>query len=598
MSKIITKQKFVVLLFAILLVSINITFAQESTIDESFDNLPKIAFVSDRDGDNEIFLMNADGSEVIQLTDNWSNDTAPAWSPDGEWIAFGSDRDGFPNIYIMDAVGDDQQQLTFFESEQYFDTHITWSPDGQKIAFNMSGSSKLFLMNADGSGLQELVSEGSHPSWSPDGRYIAFTQFIQNSMQIYRLNLETMEQINISNTEGQSDWASWHPSGQQIIYSANTRGLPDILLMNADGSNQEILLDWQAGPGHGSKLSPAWSPDGRKIAYVFDQSGNSEIMIVHADTTFAQDNITNGPAQDTHPAWQPIQRNTTNTVPVEESSNDSKGKITFVSDRDGTYQVYTMNADGSDIEQVTNDAGHKYYPTWSPDGNTIAYTATGGQSVRDTDIYTINTEANNVTQIADNIQVSYLTWSPNGQLIAMTVKVEDESRTTEIGILNADGTNGTLLTDNTFNDGFFGASWSPNSQNIVFGACPDECGLYTMHIDGLNPQLLISGYYDAPAWSPDGQQIVFGNGLQSSSDLFIVNADGSNLRTLLKQDTFRPLFPSWSPDSKEIVFAADFGGGGREIYKINVETLEITALTNTGGWNDVPEWQPMPDQGN
>jgi Tol biopolymer transport system component len=132
-------------------------------------NGQKIAFTSRRDGNDEIYVMNADGSEPTRLTDNAFSDVAPAWSLDGRKIVFQSNRDGNTEIYLMNADGTDQTRLTNYHGR---DQDADWSPDGRTIVFEQDiepisdGILQVFVMNADGSDptpLTGLPSENSHP---------------------------------------------------------------------------------------------------------------------------------------------------------------------------------------------------------------------------------------------------------------------------------------------------------------------------------------------------------------------------------------------------------------------------------------------------
>ncbi len=131
----------------------------------------QIAFVSRRDGNDEIYVMNADGSDPTRITTNTFLDNAPAWSPDGRKIVFQSNRDGNTEIYTMNADGTDQTRLTNYHGR---DQDPDWSPDGQTIAFEQDieptadGILQVFVMNADGTDptpLTGLPSENDHPGW-------------------------------------------------------------------------------------------------------------------------------------------------------------------------------------------------------------------------------------------------------------------------------------------------------------------------------------------------------------------------------------------------------------------------------------------------
>jgi TolB protein len=136
----------------------------------------KIAFASTRDGNLEIYVMNADGSAIKNLTNNPGLDKDPSWSGDGKKIAFMSLRDGNMEIYIMNADGNEQKRLTYNPAH---DEEPSWSPDGTKIAFtsDRDRNNEIYVMNADGSGQKRLTNNSGveqGPSWSPDGKNIAF----------------------------------------------------------------------------------------------------------------------------------------------------------------------------------------------------------------------------------------------------------------------------------------------------------------------------------------------------------------------------------------------------------------------------------------
>jgi WD40 repeat protein len=147
----------------------------------------KIAFQSHRDGNREIYVMNADGWTPINLTDDPSAECCPGWSPDGTKIAFASLRDGNEEVYVMDADGSNSTRLTYNTS---IDEPGAWSPDGTRIAFwsDRDGNGEVYVMNADGSSPTRLTDNPSHdssPAWSPDGKKIGFVSGRDGNCEIY-----------------------------------------------------------------------------------------------------------------------------------------------------------------------------------------------------------------------------------------------------------------------------------------------------------------------------------------------------------------------------------------------------------------------------
>ena len=215
----------------------------------------KIVFRSDRDGNDEIYVMNADGSSQIRLTNNSADDRVPHWSPDGTQIVFESEQDGNNEIYVMNADGSAQINLT---NNPANDSDPTWSPDGTKIAFASirNGDSQLYVMNADGSGQTQLTSSDLflmlEPDWSPDGTRIVFTHFFINIIgnltnDIYVVNADGSGLTNLTSTDFANELnPAWSPDSSQIVFAGSPTvsfGIEDIHIMNSDGSDKTPLTD-------------------------------------------------------------------------------------------------------------------------------------------------------------------------------------------------------------------------------------------------------------------------------------------------------------------------------------------------------------------
>ena len=227
----------------------------------------KIAFGSDRDGNWEIYVMDADGSHQTNLTNNPGADRFPSWSTDGSKIAFESNRDGNWEVYVMDADGSHQINLTNNRAD---DRHPSWSPDGSKIAFSSDRDGvqhEIYAMDADGSNQTRLTNNtiwDHFPSWLPPGSKIAFTSNRDFDHEVYVMDADGSNQINLSNNRAldpslagldDDNYPEWSLDGTEIAFASNRDGNWEIYVMDADGSHQINLTNNPA-----DEWAPSWSP--------------------------------------------------------------------------------------------------------------------------------------------------------------------------------------------------------------------------------------------------------------------------------------------------------------------------------------------------
>jgi uncharacterized repeat protein (TIGR01451 family) len=275
----------------------------------------RLAFETKPGGNFEIYAINADGTEELNVSRNDGGDADPVWSPDGLKIAWVRFIDGAGDIVVADADGNGEINLTNYAKD---DRDPNWSPDGSKIAFWR-------LVDDDG-----------------DLR-----------RQVYTMDANGANPIRLTSHECQSYDPNWSPDGTKIAYVCGLNEYADIYVMDANGSNARFLTDNRL-----PEDVPAWSPDSTRIAYVrYDgvQRRDSEIYVVDV-ASGVNTRLTFNDYSDYSPAWSP-----------------DGTKIAFSTYLGGSYEVAVMDADGSNVTNVTDTALGDFFPKWSPDGTMLSF---------------------------------------------------------------------------------------------------------------------------------------------------------------------------------------------------------------------------------
>ena len=265
----------------------------------------EIAFVSDRGGNKEIFVMNADGSDARAATANRSLNNFPSWSPDGDAIIYTSYRylrrpflflssrgQGKPGrllarlgdshaqyrgVFAPDhermalvmsdgeasqiyTVGLDGSNLRRLTNGRAIDVSPTFSPDGKRIAFvsDRTGAPQVYVMDVDGGNVRRLTYDGSYntnPAWSPDGLWIAYETRVNGQFDIWMIDPEGVTNVPLETNPRSDEGPSWAPNSRQIVFSSTRRGNADLYVVDRDGSNLRRIT-----AAAGNNTSPAWGP--------------------------------------------------------------------------------------------------------------------------------------------------------------------------------------------------------------------------------------------------------------------------------------------------------------------------------------------------
>ncbi len=273
--------------------------------------------------------------------------------------------------------------------------------------------------------------------------------------------------------------ASAYPGANgRIVFSSSRTGNFDLYTALPSGKGVKRITRTK----NGEEGQAVFSPNGRKIAFTSNRDGNDEIYVSKADGSQAV-NITKNSAADAMPNWSP----------------DGK-RLVFVSHRNGGLQLWVMKANGT---KPVNLFPRGVEPSWSPDGTKIAFTNSDPDGTANADIYVINADGTGLINLSNDAGTNshYATWSPDGTSIAF---VSDRSGTDQIWVMTVDGANPVMITNS--NEQSTAPAWSPNNKLIAFIANQGgSSAVYTMKTDGTGLSRITgndTSPNDLPNWQP------------------------------------------------------------------------------------------------
>lgn len=275
-------------------------------------------------------------------------------------------------LWVMHADGTDQGPVSD-RLDQGFPEGPAWAPDGSRIAFHVTGQStsqgverNIFVINADGSALRQLTTDGSsgEPSWSPDGSRLVFSSTAAGNSDLYAMDLDGGGRTRIITGPESESAPAWSPDGSRIAFSLqimNGSAGPTtdrIGVVNTDGTARTILPGTRHEGFDVHDRHPAWSPDGTEL--VFDSYPHEDLgWITRANADGSKRRaVTDGNRTDQDPAWSPVGNRVVFTTTFD-----------FATDRPG---IYLTGPDGSGTKQLTSDPTDRT-AAWSPNGTRVAF---------------------------------------------------------------------------------------------------------------------------------------------------------------------------------------------------------------------------------
>ena len=484
----------------------------------------KIVFVSERQGTPEVFLVEGLDGRPFQLTRNlfasW-----PSISPEGTEVAFVAESPGQRvNIFKLNIATRRIEQLTHNAEQDIQYEQLDWSPDGQKILFTMitdaleGAKTDLCVMDIKRRHIRHILQPAppmwiANPNWSPDSEHIIYYYQGNRKAGISIISSDGNNIVNItSHPFTPAAVPTWSPKRSQIGYITNTiitqppppnplqiymmnLAKESVTALTSGGAEERIPLDWH--PDRQKILFAMLNPVGRPgpdWSDIFVMDNNGENII----------NLTQTPEEEAHASWSP------DGEQIVFDRLIKKGEAIG----DVESAIFVMEADGQNPQRLTFDPGLNFAPSWSPDGNKIAFLSYRNGASR---IYTMDINGQNVQRVTHHRRKfdAAPVWSPDGRWIAF-MSGEDEG---DWGLYVTDpqGHHENLITRFQFTHfsglGLFRPAWSPDSQHLIYAVEEqNSAGLVKIRIDEKVPTPLKTdelANWSSPVWAPGGDNLLF-----------------------------------------------------------------------------------------
>ncbi len=531
-----------------------------------------------RGGNADIYVMDIDGLNLKRITEGGYDNECPEWMPGGSRILFASKKSGKWALYTVDKSGKDLRQLT---GGDFDDFNPALSPDGKTIAFesNKAEENKPRVYSEN-----ESEESGEYEEWDeysvPDGVKVEYVN--SGSSQIYVMDIEGKNRKRLTNHGEKMTKPFWHPDGSKLYYFEWYDRNMQAMKMNPDGTGKEqtgLLME------NGYDGPVAWVIGGRiPVFSVWDKEGrrrnlhglNKNLEPVSPVFITASDNYDACALPLSAPDKKLFTRKTAERY-------EKEGMITFSTRRDGEgVDVYVMTPDGSLQRKLTSD-NSSIGASLSYDRKKIYYVGDApGRVDAVNQIYVMNADGTEKKQLTfEPMYHNHVDVSPDGE--KLLVISGEEGKTNDIYVMNKDGSGKLKLTEDEYYES--DPKWSPDGKRIVFSRHKDKRNrVFVMDADGKNQKQISNtgDNDDTPCWSPDGALILF----ESECVLMTVRPDGTELKEI--KCPVKAEEPCYSPEGKKIAFKKY---SSEEIYVVNADGSSPVDITNSWTVSYDPCWR-------
>ncbi|MFN0277281.1 MAG: winged helix-turn-helix domain-containing protein [Pyrinomonadaceae bacterium] len=506
----------------------------------------------------ESWQMNADGSNLSRANTEIKNLQTGRWSPDGKKVIFSKENDG-RIFYLADANGSNEIVLPFIPG------NMDWSPDGTQFVYQSdkveTGENQIYLYTlATGENVKLTNTKAfgnADPSFSPDGKQIAFVTFHHGNAEIYTMNTDGSNVRRVTNHPAFDHYPVFTPDGTAIAFQSNRENeRSEIYLQNLETDSPPVKISNLEGEtGIGPKC---WSADGAEILLFNNQTGKSQIVRAEVEPYRARIVLSDAEADLNLPRLAP-----------DGSSVLYQARL---ADRSVELRITDLETQATKtIFKTAPDTlpNHLLLPAWSPDGGSIVFNnKTNGNS----EIFIINADGTDLRNLTNEpLMDSYPVFSPDGSEIIFTRHFYDKTR---LYRMDLNGSNQRLIKEK---EGYEGsAAFSPDGSVLAFAGdrvTADSSGLDIYMLGFRNPtdetRLTARRFHEnSPAFSPDGKRIAFVSTADGNAEIYLMNADGTGVLRLTHTKT-EEAAPQFTSDGKKLIFAAN-RGGKFAIYEIEL----------------------------